>query len=66
MATVVCHIVWLRRLLGKLTSEEAGSPTLMVDNQPTIVLAKNPMTEASISTSSITSFVIVSMEDKSS
>jgi len=66
VATVVCHVVWLRRLLDKLTGEEAGLPTLMVDNQPAIALAKNPTTEASISTSSITSFVIVSMEDRSS
>jgi len=45
----------LRRLLGELTGEEAGPPTPMVENHPAIALAKNPTTEASISTSSITS-----------
>ena len=31
------------RLLGELTGEEARSPALMVDNQPTLALAKNPI-----------------------
>ena len=31
-ATAVCQVVWLRRLLGELTSVEAHPPTLMVDN----------------------------------
>ena len=30
------------RLLGELTGEEARPPALMVDNQPTLALAKNP------------------------
>ena len=41
MATAVCQAVWLRRLLGELTSEDARPPALMVDNQPTIALVKN-------------------------
>ena len=40
-ATAACQVVWLRRLLGELTSVEAHPPALMVDNQPVIVLAKN-------------------------
>jgi len=43
VATVACQAVWLRRLLGELTDEEAHPPPLMVDNQPTIALAKNPV-----------------------
>ena len=39
--TAACQVVWLRRLLGELTGEEAHPPTLMVDNQPAIALAKN-------------------------
>ena len=35
--------MWLRRLLGELTGVEAHTPTLMVDNQPVIALAKNPV-----------------------
>ena len=42
-ATAACQAVWLRRLLGELTGEEAHPPALMVDNQPTIALAKNPV-----------------------
>ena len=42
-ATMVCQAVWLRRLLGELTSEKARPPGLMVDNQPAIALAKNPV-----------------------
>ena len=42
-ATAACQVVWLRRLLGELTGEEARSPALMVDNQPTLALAKNPI-----------------------
>jgi len=42
-ATTACQAVWLRRLLGELTGEEAHSPALMVDNQPAIALAKNPV-----------------------
>ena len=42
-ATIACQVVWLRRLLGELTGVEAHPPTLMVDNQPTIALAKNPV-----------------------
>jgi hypothetical protein len=38
-----CEAVWLRRLLCELTSEEARPPALMVDNQPAIALAKNPV-----------------------
>ena len=41
-ATATCQAVWLRRLLGELTGEEAHPPALMVDNQPAIALAKNP------------------------
>ena len=42
-ATSACQAVWLRRLLGKLTGVEAHPPALMVDNQPAIALAKNPV-----------------------
>jgi len=42
-AMAVCQAVWLRRLMGKLTCEEAHPPALMVDNQPAIALAKNPV-----------------------
>jgi len=42
-ATAACQAVWLRRLLGELTGEEAHPPALMVDNQPAIALAKNPV-----------------------
>ena len=38
-----CQVVWLRRLLVELTGVEAHQPALMVDNQPTIALAKNPV-----------------------
>ena len=40
-ATAACQAVWLRRLLGELTGEEAHPPALMVDNQPAIAIAKN-------------------------
>ena len=40
-ATAACQVVWLRQLLGELTSVEAHPPALMVDNQPTIAIAKN-------------------------
>ena len=42
-ATVTCQVVWLRWLLGELTGVEAQPPALMVDNQPAIALAKNPV-----------------------
>ena len=42
-ATTTCQVVWLRRLLGELTGAEAHPPTLMVDNQPAIALAENPV-----------------------
>jgi hypothetical protein len=42
-ATAACHAVWLRQLLGELTSAEAHPPALIVDNQPAIALAKNPV-----------------------
>ena len=42
-ATAACQVVWLRRLLGELTGVEAHPPALMVDNQPAIALAKNPV-----------------------
>ena len=42
-ATAACQAVWLRRLLGELTGEEAHPPALMVDNQAAITLAKNPI-----------------------
>ncbi|XP_066324526.1 uncharacterized mitochondrial protein AtMg00810-like [Miscanthus floridulus] len=42
-ATAVCQAVWLRRLLDKLTGVKAHPPALMMDNQPVIVLAKNPV-----------------------
>ena len=42
-ATAACQVVWLRRLLCELTGVEAYPPALMVDNQPAIVLAKNPV-----------------------
>ena len=34
-ATAACQVMWLRRLLGELTSMEAQPPALRVDNQPT-------------------------------
>ncbi|CAA0841943.1 cysteine-rich RLK (RECEPTOR-like protein kinase) 8 [Striga hermonthica] len=42
-ATTACQVVWLRRLLGELTGKEARPPALMVDNQPAIALANNPV-----------------------
>ena len=42
-ATTACQVVWLRRLLGELTSVEAHPPALMVDNQFAIALVKNPV-----------------------
>ena len=42
-AMAACQPVWLHRLLGELTGEEAHPPALMVDNQPAIALAKNPV-----------------------
>ena len=42
-ATAACQAVWLRRLLGELTDVEAHPLALMVDNQPTIALMKNPV-----------------------
>ena len=41
--TAACQAMWLRQLLGELTGVEAHPPALMVDNQPTIALAKNPV-----------------------
>ena len=43
VATTTCQVVWLRRLLGELTGMEGHPPALMVDNQPAIALAKNPV-----------------------
>ena len=43
VATAACQVVWLRQLLGELTGAEAHPPALMVDNQPAITLAKNPV-----------------------
>ncbi|XP_066375343.1 secreted RxLR effector protein 161-like [Miscanthus floridulus] len=42
-AIAACQAVWLHRLLGELTSVEAHSPALMVDNQRAIALVKNPL-----------------------
>ena len=42
-ARAACQAVWLRRLLGELIGVEAHPPALMVDNQPAITLAKNPV-----------------------
>ena len=42
-ATAACQVAWLRRLLGELTGAEAHPPALMVDNQPAIAIAKNPV-----------------------
>jgi hypothetical protein len=42
-ATAACQAVWLCRLLGELTGEEAHPPALMVDNQSAVALAKNPV-----------------------
>ena len=42
-ATAACQAVWLRRLLGELTSVEAHPLALMVENQPAIDLVKNPV-----------------------
>ena len=50
-ATTACQVVWLRRLLGELTGAKAHSPALMVDNQPAIALAKNPVLHDRINTS---------------
>ena len=41
VATAACQVVWLRQLLAELTGVEAHPLALMVDNQPTIALAKN-------------------------
>jgi hypothetical protein len=42
--TSACQGVWLRRLLQEITRGEAAAPpTLKVDNQPAIALAKNPV-----------------------
>ncbi|XP_066384940.1 secreted RxLR effector protein 161-like [Miscanthus floridulus] len=43
VATAACQVVWLRQLLDELTGVEAHPPALIVDNQPTIALAKNPI-----------------------
>jgi hypothetical protein len=44
VTTGMCQAVWLRRLLEEITGEEqATHPTLVVDNQPAIMLAKNPV-----------------------
>ena len=40
---VACQAVWLCQRLDELIDEEAHPPALMVDNQPTIALAKNPV-----------------------
>ena len=40
-ATAACQTMRLCRLLGELTGVEAHPPALMVDNQPTIILAQN-------------------------
>jgi hypothetical protein len=42
-ATGACKGVWLRRLLEEITGGEEATPALKVDNQPAIVLAKNPV-----------------------
>ena len=42
-ATVACQVVWRHRLLGELTGAKTHPPALMVDNQPAIALAKNPV-----------------------
>jgi hypothetical protein len=42
-ATAACQAVWLRRLLKELTGKESQPPALLVDNQPAIALAKNPV-----------------------
>lgn len=38
-----CQGVWLRNLLGQLTSEKIGPVVLCIDNKSAIDLAKNPM-----------------------
>ena len=43
VATMACQAVWLCWLLGKLIGVEAHPLTLIVDNQPAIALAKNPV-----------------------
>ena len=40
---MACQAMWLRQLLGELTGVEAHPPARMVDNQPAIVLVKNPV-----------------------
>ena len=42
-ATAACQAVWLCQLPGELISVKAHPPALMVDNQPAIALAKNPV-----------------------
>ena len=42
-AMAACQAVWLHRLLGELIDKQAYPPALMVDNQATIALAKNPI-----------------------
>jgi hypothetical protein len=42
--TGACQAVWLRQLLEEITGEEeATPPALMMDNHPSIALAKNPV-----------------------
>jgi hypothetical protein len=36
-------VLWLSRLLGELDSDKVVIPSLMVDNQSTIALIKNPV-----------------------
>ena len=42
-ATAACQVMWLHWLLDELTGAEAHPPALMVDKQPSIALAKNPI-----------------------
>ena len=42
-AIAACQAMSLRRLLDELTGVEAHPPGLMVDNQPAVAFAKNPV-----------------------
>ncbi|XP_066374095.1 secreted RxLR effector protein 161-like [Miscanthus floridulus] len=48
VAIVACQVMWLCRLLGELTGAKAHPPALMVDNQPAIALAKNPVADEAV------------------
>lgn len=42
-AACACQVVWMRRILKKLSHSQEGSTTIMCDNSSTIKLSKNPV-----------------------